>query len=189
MFIHLWKTIKERRQISSVNDVFRFLLNMHWLSWIKWNHCINAPNPWKYQTRQQQQICGRKGGRGWSARVANGILQHDTVQVVGNERTYPIRTLSRNNNTTTRLKRGPNPLSGVLIPRPWEVVILSLLSMSPSSPQATEYKLVGTTASKESTRCLKSTRNNKQKKKTRKINKFELLFILVIMTGSLILVL
>ena len=129
MFIHLWKTIKERRQISSVNDVFRFLLNMHWLSWIKWNHCINAPNPWKYQTRQQQQICGRKGGRGWSARVANGILQHDTSQVVGNERTYPIRTLSRNNNTTTRLKRGPNPLSGVLIPRPWEVVILSLLSI------------------------------------------------------------
>ena len=54
------------------------------------------------------------------------------------EKTHPMRTLSRNNNTTTRLKRGPNPLSGVLIPRPWEVVILSLLSMSPSSPQATE---------------------------------------------------
>ena len=31
------------------------------------------------------------------------------------ERTHPIRPLSRNNNTTTRLKRGPNPLSGVLI--------------------------------------------------------------------------
>ena len=180
MFIHLWKTIKERRQISSVNDVFRFLLNMHWLSWIKLNHCINAPNPWKYQTRQQQQICRRKGGRGWSARVANGILQHDTGQVVGNERTYPIRTLSRNNNTTTRLKRGPNPLSGVLIPRPWEVVILSLLSMSPSSPQATEYKLVGTTASKESTRCLKSTRNNKQqqKKQQKLINLNYFLFLL-----------
>ena len=42
---------------------------------------------------------------------------------------------SGNNNTTIRLKRGPNPLSGVLIPRPWEVVILSLLSMSPSSPR------------------------------------------------------
>ena len=42
---------------------------------------------------------------------------------------------SGNNNTTTRLERGPNPLSGVLIPRPWEVVILSLLSMSPSSPR------------------------------------------------------
>ena len=42
---------------------------------------------------------------------------------------------SGNNNTTTRLKRGPNPLFGVLIPRPWEVVILSLLSMSPSSPR------------------------------------------------------
>ena len=54
------------------------------------------------------------------------------------ERTHPMRTLSRNNNTTTSLKRGPNPLSEVLIPRPWEVVILSLLSMSPSSPQATE---------------------------------------------------
>ena len=31
------------------------------------------------------------------------------------ERTHPIRPLSRNNNRTTRLKRGPNPLSGVLI--------------------------------------------------------------------------
>ena len=47
-----------------------------------------------------------------------GILQDDTGQVVGNQRTHPIRTLSRNNNTTTRLKRGPNPLSGILIPRP-----------------------------------------------------------------------
>ena len=133
---------------------------------------------------------GEKGEGDEVLELPIGILQDDTGQVVGNQRTHPIRTLSRNNNTTTRLKRGPNPLSGVLIPRPWEVVILSLLSMSPSSPQATEYKLVGTTASKESTRCLKSTRNNKQtKKKTRKINKFELLFILVIMTGSLILVL
>ena len=33
------------------------------------------------------------------------------------ERTHQMRTLSRNN-TTTRLKRDPNPLSGVLIPRP-----------------------------------------------------------------------
>ena len=31
------------------------------------------------------------------------------------QRTHPMRPLSRNNNTTTRLKRGPNPLSGVLI--------------------------------------------------------------------------
>ena len=31
------------------------------------------------------------------------------------ERTHPIGPLSCNNNTTTRLKRGPNPLSGVLI--------------------------------------------------------------------------
>ena len=46
-----------------------------------------------------------------------GILQDDTGQAVGNKRTHPIRTLSRNN-TTTSLKRGPNPLSGVLIPRP-----------------------------------------------------------------------
>ena len=49
-------------------------------------------------------------------------------------------------------------------------------------------KIAGTTASKESTRRVKSTRNN-TKKQTRKINKFELLFILVMMTGSLILVL
>ena len=47
-----------------------------------------------------------------------GILQDDTGQVVGNERIHPIRTLSPNNNTTSRLKRGPNPLSGVLILRP-----------------------------------------------------------------------
>ena len=39
-------------------------------------------------------------------------------------------------------------------------------------------KIAGTTASKESTRRVKSTRNN-TKKQTRKINKFELLFILV----------
>ena len=31
------------------------------------------------------------------------------------ERTHPMRPLSRNNNTTARLKRGPNPLFGVLI--------------------------------------------------------------------------
>ena len=31
------------------------------------------------------------------------------------DRTHPMRPLSHNNNTTTRLKRGPNPLSGVLI--------------------------------------------------------------------------
>ena len=31
------------------------------------------------------------------------------------ERTHPMRPLSRKNNTTTRLKRGPNLLSGVLI--------------------------------------------------------------------------
>ena len=47
-----------------------------------------------------------------------GILQDETGKVVGNERTHTIITLSRNNNTSTRLKRGPNPLSGVLIPRP-----------------------------------------------------------------------
>ena len=48
-------------------------------------------------------------------------------------------------------------------------------------------KIAGTTA-KESTRCVKSARNN-TKKQTKKINKFEQLFILVMMTGSLILVL
>ena len=47
-----------------------------------------------------------------------GILQDATGQVVGNKRTHPIRTLSRNNNTTTGLKRGPNPLAGVLTPGP-----------------------------------------------------------------------
>ena len=68
---------------------------------------------------QQQQICGRKGGKGDEVlELPIGILQDGTGQVVGNERTHPIRVLSRNNSTTTRLKRGPNPLSGVLIPRP-----------------------------------------------------------------------
>ena len=79
------KKIKERRQISTVNVVFRYLLNIHWLSGIKLKHC-------RYDSKQR------------------------------------------------------------------------------------------------STRCVKSTRNN-TKKQTRKINKFELLFILVMMTGSLILVL
>ena len=65
-----------------------------------------------------------------------GQPQHE--RLAPKERTHSMRTLSRNNHTTTRLKRGPSPLSGVLIPRPWEVVILSFLSMSPSSPQATE---------------------------------------------------
>ena len=102
---------------------------------------LMLPTHENIKQEQQQQICGRKGGRGSSARVANWNLTGwcRSGLVVGNKRTHPIRTLSRNNNTTTGLKRGrPNPLSGVLIPRPWEVVILSLLSMSPSSPQATE---------------------------------------------------
>ena len=57
------------------------------------------------------------------------------------------------------------------------------------NPQLYNTRLVRLVkASKESTRFVKSTRN-KTKKQTRKINKFELLFILVMMTGSLILVL
>ena len=108
----------------------------------RWNRFINAPNPWKYQTRTATTDLLEKRGEGDEVlELPIGILQDDTGQVVGNERTHPIRTLSHNNNTTTRLKRGPNPLSGVLTPRLWEVVILSLLSMSPSSPQATERSL------------------------------------------------
>ena len=46
------------------------------------------------------------------------------------------------------------------------------------------------TASKESTRCMKSTRKHTHKKnKQEKLIKFDLLFVLVMMTGSLILVL
>ena len=33
------KTMKERRQFSTVNDVFRYSLNVHWLSGIKLKHC------------------------------------------------------------------------------------------------------------------------------------------------------
>ena len=61
---------------------------------------------------------GEKGEGDELLELPSEILQDDTGQVVGNERTHQIRTSSRNNNTTTRLKRGPNPLSGVLIPRP-----------------------------------------------------------------------
>ena len=61
---------------------------------------------------------GEKGEGDEVLKLPIGILQDDTGQVVGNERTHPIRMLSCNNNTTSRLKRGPNPLSGVLIPRP-----------------------------------------------------------------------
>ena len=41
--------------------------------------------------------------------------QSQEERLAPKERTHPMRPLSRNNNTTTRLKRGPNPLSGVLI--------------------------------------------------------------------------
>ena len=41
--------------------------------------------------------------------------QPEEERLAPKERTHPMRPLSRNNNTTTRLKRGPNPLSGVLI--------------------------------------------------------------------------
>ena len=61
---------------------------------------------------------GEKGEGDEVLELPIGILQDDTGQVVENERTHPIRTLSRDNNTTTKLKRGPNPLRGVLIPRP-----------------------------------------------------------------------
>ena len=92
----------------------------------RWNRFINAPNQWKYQTRTATTDLWEKRGKGDEVlELPIGILQNDTSQVVGNKRTHPIRTLSRNNNSTTGLKRGPNPLSGVLIPKPWEVVIVS----------------------------------------------------------------
>ena len=56
---------------------------------------------------------GEKGERDEVLELPVGILQDDTGQVVGNKRTHPIRTLSRNNNTTTGLRRGPYPLSGM----------------------------------------------------------------------------
>ena len=70
------------------------------------------------QDNNNNRSVGEKGEGDEVLELPIGILQDDTGQVVGNQRTHPIRTLSRNNNTTTRLKRGPNPLSGVLIPRP-----------------------------------------------------------------------
>ena len=56
---------------------------------------------------------GEKGERDEVLELPVGILQDDTGQVVGSKRTHPIRTLSRNNNTTTGLRRGPYPLSGM----------------------------------------------------------------------------
>ena len=47
---------------------------------------------------QQQQICGRKEGRDEVLDLPIGILQDDTGQVVGNNRTHPIRILSQHNN-------------------------------------------------------------------------------------------
>ena len=43
---------------------------------------------------------GEKGEGDEELELSIGILQDDTGLVVGNERTHPIRTLSRNNNTT-----------------------------------------------------------------------------------------
>ena len=60
---------------------------------------------------------GEKGEEDEVLELPIGILQDNTGQMAGNKRTHPIRTLSRNNNTTTGLKKGPNPLSGVLIPQ------------------------------------------------------------------------
>ena len=59
---------------------------------------------------------GEKGEGDEVLELPIGILQDDRGQVVGNKRTHPIKTLSRNNNTITRLRRGPYPLSRVLIP-------------------------------------------------------------------------
>ena len=103
----------------------------------RWNRFIHAFNPWKYQRRTATTDMWEKREKGIKCSSCQ-LESYRMTQVRWNKRTHPIRTLSRNNNTTTGLKRGPNPLSGVLIPRPWEVIILSLLSMSPSSPQATE---------------------------------------------------
>ena len=49
--------------------------------------------------------------------------QPEEERLAPKERTHPMRPLSRNNNTTTRLKRGPNPLSEVLI------LVLNFLSL------------------------------------------------------------
>ena len=59
------------------------------------------------------RFVGEKGEGDKVLKLPIEILQDDTGQVVGNKRTHPIRTLSRNNNTTTGLRRGPYPLSGM----------------------------------------------------------------------------
>ena len=79
---------------------------------------LMLPTHENIKQEQQQQICGRRGGRDEALELPIGTLQDNAGQVAGNKRTHPIRTLSRNNNTTTGLKRGPNPLSGVLVLRP-----------------------------------------------------------------------
>ena len=46
------KKIKERRQISTVNDVVRYTLIMHWLSGIKLKHCRYNNKQRKHQMRE-----------------------------------------------------------------------------------------------------------------------------------------
>ena len=79
------------------------------------------------------RFVGEKGEGDKVLELPIEILQDDTGQVVENERTHQIRTLSSNNNTTTRLKRGPNPGNPLIpfhgsikSPGYREVLILSL---------------------------------------------------------------
>ena len=63
MFIHSLKKLKERKQISTVNDVFRYSLNMQWLSGktlIKTlqarQQAKKAPDEWsQHETTQKKQ--------------------------------------------------------------------------------------------------------------------------------------
>ena len=85
------------------------------------------------QDNNNNRFVGEKGEGDKVLELPIEILQDDTGQVVGNERTHQIRTLSSNNNTTTRLKRGPNPGNPLIpfhesikSPGYREVLILSL---------------------------------------------------------------
>ena len=49
------KKNNERRQISTVNDVFRYSLNMHWLSGIKLKHCRYYSKQRKHQIREDNR--------------------------------------------------------------------------------------------------------------------------------------
>ena len=64
------------------------------------NPALMLPTHENIKQDNNNRPVGEKGEGDEVLELSIGILQDDTGLVVGNERTHPIRTLSRNNNTT-----------------------------------------------------------------------------------------